>query len=886
MTVLRVVRREDYSPPPYLVPFARLEFDLGQAATTLRTTLTLQRNAAASGNGVLRLDGDRLELVEVAIDGVRLSAERFSVTADRLEIVDPPDSFKLTTTTRLYPERNTDLVGLYVTAGALCTHCEPHGFQRLTFFPDRPDVLSRYSVRLVADCDSFPVLLSNGNVAAAGRGEGNRHWVEWLDPFPKPSYLFAVVAGKFGRRSLDHIDVGGGRTSLSVYAAEADLPRLNFALRALEIAMTWDEKVYGRACDLNVFNLVAVSDHNFGAMENKGLNIYSRGNIVTSDGRFTTDDDYALLSLNIAHEYFHNWSGNRVTCRDWFQLALKEGLTTYRTEQYDEEMFGRAGSRIANVRNVRSKLFAEESAATVHPVVPETYVEVSNLYNSIVYIKGATIVRMLHLLVGDPAYRAGCDIFFEQHDGHAVGVEELVRAMEDASGRNLEQFRRWYYQPGTPTVRVESAYDPATGKCRVTVSQELPSLAGYPDPVPLHIPLQIGVLSTIGTVQTPSNLDSIGFAVGNSGSFVVELREWSQMFELEGISTQPLLSLMQDHSVPAKLIHTFSEDDLLRLARFDHDPVNRWDAIQRVFSLLLLGSADVAESDLDDLLALVAELLDDASVDPVLVAEMLTLPTEKELAEYTAPVNVDSLCSRRRALKFEMARALEDRWLACYQRMEDCSVYRFDPLLAARRRLKNVCLDYLVCAGRRDLALQQALRGANMTDAVAAAAALNQVPGVEREMVFAHLLDAWRPEPLAVDKWFQLQALIEQSDAAAHVQALQAHPEFDITRVGRVRALYAWFFILNFSGFHCANGEGYRFFAETVLRVDALNSTAAAWLLRKSDLMRWRRFASPWGGLMRDALVQLHSAPGLSNSTMERVEDALNSKDDNATQLA
>ncbi|MCG3169574.1 MAG: Aminopeptidase N [Pseudomonadales bacterium] len=878
----RAVLLRDYHVPPFLVTRVDLEFDLGEDLTRVRSRLAIERNGAhPAAPRMLRLDGQALALRAIALDGVALAPERYRHDAAGLEIDDVPERCELETVVELRPQDNTALEGLYRSRGMYCTQCEAEGFRRITFFPDRPDVLARYTTTIVADRARFPVLLGNGNRVASGELDGGRHWVRWEDPFPKPCYLFALVAGDLAHVEDRFVTCSGREVTLRIHVEEKDLDKCAFAMGALQQAMRWDEREYGREYDLGVFMIVAVDDFNMGAMENKGLNIFNTQAVLAKPA-ITTDAAFQRIAAIVAHEYFHNWSGNRVTCRDWFQLSLKEGFTVFRDAEFSADTGSRAVRRIENVNLLRSSQFPEDAGPMAHPVRPDSYIEINNFYTLTVYEKGAEVVRMIRELIGAPAFRRGCDLYFARHDGQAVTVEDFVRAMEDASGRDLAQFFRWYTQAGTPLLEVSDTYDAASGHYRLRFVQSCAPTPGQPLKEPFHIPVRLALLGSDGEI--PLRLSGEAAAAGTER--VLELTEAEHEFEFHDVRERPLPSLLRGFSAPVRLRYDYDLDDLATLMRRDSDGVARWDAGQTLavrvlgqrIEALATGRSPGAPD--ERLVAGLRALLADTGGDRALIAQMLTLPTEAYLAELGDAIDPQAIHAARSGLRREIAAALRDALLRCHLANVGGSAYRVEADDVARRSLKNACLSYLLLLDdeeARDLAYQQYYAQDNMTDVLAALNAMLQASDATgRAMAAELLLDfhaRWRDEPLAMNLWFQAQALRPGLATLDDVCRLRASAEFDVRNPNKVRALIGSFANANPGAFHRDDHAGYRFLGEQVAAIDALNPLVAARLL--VPLTRWRRFAAPYRDGMRAQLEHLLEHRALSRDCYEVVSKSL-----------
>jgi aminopeptidase N len=758
-----------------------------------------------------------------------------------------------------------------------CTQCEPEGFRRITYFPDRPDVLARYTVTLRADRAAYPVLLSNGNLIAQGSLPGGRHFATWHDPFPKPSYLFAAVAGALDALTDEFVTRSGKHVALRIYSTRANIPRCRHAMEAVKKAFRWDEERFGREYDLDAFMIFCADDFNMGAMENKGLNIFN-SRLVLADPATATDDDYEAIEGVIGHEYFHNWSGNRVTCRDWFQLSLKEGLTVFRDQEFTSDLTSRAVERIGAVEYLRREQYPEDAGPMAHNVRPDEYQEITNFYTSTVYEKGAELIRMQHTLLGAERFRRGADLYFARHDGKAVTCDDFVQAMQDASGVDLTQFRRWYAQAGTPVVTAKGTFDPATSTYTLELSQRTPPTPGQPEKLPLHIPFAVGLVDRDGR-DIPLRLDSEAAPVGTTR--VLELRESSQTYRFAGIAEPPVPSLLRNFSAPVIVDFPYTDEELGFLAAHDSDAVTRWDAAQRSFANAMLSLARDHHAGRPmalprALAGIVDKLLDDRVSDPALIALALTPPDAAYVAAQEAIVDPEGVTVARAFLKRALGTALRPSFERVYAERRVHAPYAPSNDQTGARRLANTCLKYLAAIddpSARRIAVAHFDASDNMTDTFAALAALKDGDNDERDALFSRFEARWRDEPLVLDKWFALEALAERPDTLARVQALLAHPRFNARNPNRVRSLVGAFALRNFARFHAGDGHGYAFAADQVLLLDATNPQLAATVAGAFNL--WKRFAQPRRGLMEAALQRIAQAPGLSPDVTEVVTRTL-----------
>ncbi|MBI3530366.1 MAG: aminopeptidase N [Betaproteobacteria bacterium] len=869
---------KDYAPPAFLVSSVDLDVDLRDDHALIKTKLAITRNPeSADPNAPLELDGDELELVSVRLDGKALGNGDFTLSAEHLEIPGVPDQFTLETAVRIRPKQNTKLMGLYASKDGYFTQCEAEGFRRITFFPDRPDVMARYTNTIHAEKASFPFLLSNGNQVAQGDEPGGRHWAKWEDPFPKPAYLFAMVAAKLDRLENNFVTRSGRKVKLAVFVEPGKLDQCGFAMDALKRAMKWDEDVFGLELDLDQYMIVAVGDFNMGAMENKGLNIFNT-KYVLARADTATDTDFMFLDRVVAHEYFHNWTGNRVTCRDWFQLSLKEGLTVFRDQEYGADTYSRPVQRIQEVRSLRSAQFPEDAGPMAHPVRPASYMEISNFYTATVYEKGAEVVRMIHTLIGAQNFRKGMDLYFGRHDGQAVRTEEFAQAMQDASGVDLMQFKRWYEQAGTPLLEVDGKYDAQGKRYALTVRQSCPPTPGQETKLPFHIPFAVGLVAPDGS-ELPLQL--AGEAKANGGTRVLSLTKPVEKFEFVNVSKPPVPSLLRGFSAPVNLRFDYADADLTHLMAYDADAFNRWEAGQRLaLNLLLRGIGEFragrAPQFPDGFIKAFARVLADAPNDPAFAAEALGLPSEGYIGEQMDEIDPDAIHSVRRSLRKHIAIALKNELLAAYRTSTASQPYSPDARSAGQRALRNLCLGYLMeldDAGVRALCIAQFDTADNMTDSMAALSALANAEGSEREDPLQKFYDRWKDEPLVLDKWFAVQASSRLPGTLAAVKRLMRHPAFTLKNPNRVRSVVSSFCHGNQVRFHAVDGSGYAFAADQVIALDPLNPQVAARLARSFD--RWKKFDAARRMYARPALERIRDTTGLSKDTFEVVTRAL-----------
>ncbi|MGE0809307.1 MAG: aminopeptidase N [Immundisolibacter sp.] len=871
----RAIELKSYRPPEFLVERVQLDFDLAPASTRVRCTLDLRRNPAGRRDAPLVLDGQQLTLRRVSRDGYVMRPSEYEVSADALTIPGLPDRVTIETEVDIDPSANAALEGLYTSRGMLCTQCEAEGFRRITYYPDRPDVLAPFTTTLRADRAAFPLLLSNGNRVAAGELPDGRHFATFEDPFRKPAYLFALVAGQLDALADTFVTASGRTVQLFIHTEPQYVTQCGHAMAALKKSMAWDERVYGREYDLDVFHIVAVDDFNMGAMENKGLNVFN-AKYVMADAERATDLDYQYIESIIAHEYFHNWTGNRITCRDWFQLSLKEGLTVFRDQQFSADMGSAAVKRIADVRNLRTVQFAEDGGPLAHPVRPESYIEINNFYTSTVYQKGAEVVRMLHTMLGEAAFRRGMDLYFERHDGQAVTVEDFVAALADGSGKDLAPFMDWYRQAGTPQLTVERRHDPAARRYHLTLRQHTAPTPGQPDKKPLPIPVALGLLGADGQ-ELPLRLEEEAAATGTSR--VVLLEHAEQTFTFEDIAAPPVPSLPRGFSAPVRLNVDLTDAELAHLLAHDPDPFARYEASQqlylRLIRRLLAAHAAGAAFELDaSLLEAARRCLTDTALDPALVAELLTLPSETFIAGEVEPIDPQAIHEVRLFMRRALAERLRQELLARYEALAPSGSYRFEATDVGRRSLRNACLGYLAELDDVGPALCRAQFDAadNMTDSAAALALLAQLDVPERAQALDAFYRRWQGDAIVLDRWLSVQAMSRRAAALDDVKALLTHPAYAPRNPNRVRALVGAFVNSNPARFHAADGAGYAFLAEQVLAIDGFNPMLAARLAQA--LARWRRYEPGRQALMRGELERL-AAARLSKDLYEVVSKAL-----------
>ncbi|MBY6209479.1 MULTISPECIES: aminopeptidase N [Halomonas] len=870
------IHLSDYLPPAYRVTRTELSFDLAPGATRVKARLHLERHPEREAGEALWLDGEQLSLVSIAIDGRPLSNDEYELSDKGLSIAKVPASFVLETDVEIAPEDNTALSGLYRSGGMFCTQCEAEGFRRITFYPDRPDVMATFSTTVVGDVTREPVLLSNGNPVERGELPDGRHFVTWEDPHPKPAYLFALVAGDL-EKVEDHFTTMSGRdVTLQIWVEEENLDKTEHAMASLKRSMAWDEQAYGREYDLDLFMIVAVNDFNMGAMENKGLNIFNSAAVLTHP-KTATDAAFQRVEGIVAHEYFHNWSGNRVTCRDWFQLSLKEGFTVFRDQCFSADVNSAPVKRIEEVSFFRTAQFAEDAGPTAHPVRPESYIEIGNFYTLTIYEKGAEIVRMLSNLVGPETFREGSDLYFSRFDGQAVTIEDFVDCMAEVSGLDLGQFMRWYSQAGTPEIDAFGEYDYANSRYRLILRQRTPSTPGQPDKQALHIPVRLGLVGTKSGRDLSMTLD--GETLGRDA--VIHLREDEQEFIFTDIEEAPVPSLLRGFSAPVKLSFPYSREDLAFLMAHDSDGFNRWDAGQRLTLLalddLIAAHRNGVEKVMDGrLVDAFRALIEEDNDDKAVLAEMLQLPSEAYIAEQQPLVDVDAIHAARMFVQQSLARELRDELMALYHANQSDAPYAPTPEQIGQRALKNVALSYLMSIEDEaaiELAQAQFDADHNMTDV---RHALTLLVHSSRSDIADPALKAfgrkWSHDPLVMDQWFSLQVTRPQADALDRVRYLMEHPAFSLKNPNKVRALIGAFAGQNRVNFHRLDGEGYRLLAEVVIELNRLNPEIAARII--TPLTRWQRFDEARQELMRAELERIRQET-LSPNVYEIVEKAL-----------
>lgn len=865
----KAILLSEYRPADYAIKHVQLHVDLHATHADVTSVLTIQRTADQPVP--LCLDGVELELRSITMNGQPLDNSQYAIDGEQLRIASVPESFSLQTVSRIYPHKNTSLEGLYRSRQLFCTQCEAEGFRKITWYLDRPDVLSLFDVTIEADRQSYPVLLSNGNPVERGE-QGDRHWVRWTDPWPKPSYLFALVAGDLQYQEDFFVTASGRRVQLRIYVEAKDIDKCDFAMDSLKRAMHWDEAVYGREYDLDVFNIVAVDDFNMGAMENKGLNIFNTSAVLAHPA-VTTDLGYQRVEGIVAHEYFHNWSGNRVTCRDWFQLSLKEGFTVFRDSEFSADMGSRAAKRIEDVALLRSVQFPEDAGPMAHAVQPSSYMEISNFYTPTVYEKGSEVVRMMHHLLGAEGFRKGTDLYFDRHDGQAVTIDEFIAAMADTSGRDFTQFRRWYTQSGTPCVQVHGEYDAGAQTYTLKLAQSCPATPGQPIKQPFHIPVAVGLVGGQGSL--PVKLDGV-----LATTHVLDLTRPEQVFVFTQVAEPPVPSLLRGFSAPVRMHAALSDDELLFLAKHDDDGFARYEACQRLMlSAIATVAADTHAVLPESLDALFAYLLANPVDDRVIQAMLLVLPPISFLVDQSGQVDPLAICKARDAMREALAKRHAPSFASLYRELSVCEPYTANGQAMARRQLQHVALAYWVASGEEEAASAAVAHywsADNITARLAALNALLHSPdaaiAASAKPLLEDFANRWGDEPLAMNQWLQSQVLSPHHDLHA-VRKLMAGPVFQLTNPNKVRSVIGAFCAGNTWHFHAVDGSGYRFLAEQVIALNAINPQIASRLL--TPLTRWQKYTPAVAERMIAALREVEASGELSRDVEEVVLKSL-----------
>jgi len=871
------IRLSDYKIPEYLVDDIYLTFKLEETKTIVTARTAIRRNPqSADKSKTLFLHGDSLQPESIVLDGDEVEANMYDAVTNGLYLYGVPESFELEITTILNPRANTSLNGLYLSSGNFCTQCEAEGFRRITYYLDRPDVLARFTTRIEANSDTFPILLSNGNLLEKGMVDEHNHFVVWEDPFPKPCYLFALVAGDLVCIEDTFITMSRRTINLEIYVQEQNQRRCDHAMESLKKAMRWDEMVYGLEYDLDRYMIVAVDDFNMGAMENKGLNIFNSKYVLASQ-ETATDQDYLGVEGVIAHEYFHNWTGNRVTCRDWFQLSLKEGLTVFRDQEFSSDMNSRVIQRIDDVRTLRQFQFREDAGPMAHPVRPKSYMEINNFYTVTVYNKGAELVRMIHTLIGAENFRLGMDLYIQRHDGQAVTCEDFVSAMSDASQVNLDQFLNWYLQAGTPHLSVEDDWNETTGEYTLTIAQSTRPTFKQEAVKPFHIPILVGLLKVDNT-SVRHTFKKVG------DDILLELTKSKQTFAFHGLEERPIPSLLRKFSAPVRVSQFYSRDELLYLMANDTDLFNRWDASHTLATSIILELTNTIKRGREPVLPdgyceAIRKNLVDSELDKSLIALALTLPAESYLAQSMDRVEPEFLHAACQFVKKDLARRFYDEFLCVYRKNETSDGYQITPEEIGKRRLRNCCLSYLlynVEAGDSSvkLCLSHYHSATNMTDQVAALTAISHHTLREKDDVMTHFENSWISEPLVMDKWFSIQALSEAANTFKRVKKLTGHPAFSMTNPNKVRSLIGAY-SANHYHFHENGGSGYQFLRKKIIQLDPVNPQIAARLV--TPFTTWKRYDTSRQTLIKSELETILARKTLSRDVFEIVNKSLHS---------
>ena len=878
----QMIYLKDYQAPEYLIDETHLTFELFEDHTLVHAQLVMRRNPArGEGFPALALDGQQLELLSVKLDDVELTAADYELTDSHLTLHPTTEQFVVDTSVKIHPESNTALEGLYKSGTMFCTQCEAEGFRKITYYLDRPDVMSTFTTTVVAEQHRYPILLSNGNPLASGPDEDGRHWATWEDPFKKPAYLFALVAGDLWCVEDTFTTMTNRTVALRIYVEPENIDKCQHAMNSLKKSMRWDEEAYGREYDLDIFMIVAVNDFNMGAMENKGLNIFN-SSAVLARAETATDAAHQRVEAIVAHEYFHNWSGNRVTCRDWFQLSLKEGFTVFRDSEFSADMNSRVVKRIQDVAFLRTHQFAEDAGPMAHAVRPESFIEISNFYTLTVYEKGSEVVRMLQTLLGAEGFRKGSDLYFERHDGQAVTCDDFIKAMEDANGADLSQFKRWYSQAGTPRLAVSEYYDAEQKTYSLAFAQSCPQTPDKAEKLPFVIPVELGLLNAQGA-ELPLQLAGESAPLGTSR--VLSVTEAEQTFTFVGINEKPLPSLLRGFSAPVKLQFAYSSDQLVFLMQHDTDGFNRWDAGQQLSVQVLqtlIGQYQRGETLVMDprLVEALRSVLTNPQLDQAMVAEMLSLPGEAYLTEISEVADVDAIHAAREFARKQLADSLFNELWERYQANREVS--KVTPYVAedehfARRSLQNIALSYLSLSGKPEVVkatLEQFENSDNMTERLNALAILVNSPfEAEKALALASFAEHFKDNPLVMDQWFSVQAASPLPGGLQRVQQLMEHPAFTIKNPNKVRALIGAFAGQNLINFHAADGSGYRFLADLVIQLNALNPQIASRQL--APLTRWRKYDSARQALMKAELERIRSSGELSSDVFEVVSKSL-----------
>jgi aminopeptidase N len=876
----KTIHLRDYRPPDYLIETVNLEFDLDEERTTVKSLLTVVCNHDTfEGIRPFFLNGRNLVLKSLKLDGQTLTEHDFKIDKHSLTLLPVPNRFVLEIETEINPSANSELSGLYLSGDNFCTQCEAEGFRKITYYPDRPDVMARFFTTIVGDQAKYPVLLSNGNLIGSGKLKDGRHFAKWHDPFPKPAYLFALVAGNLARIRDTFITMSGKKVGLSIYVQHHNRDKCAYAMESLKLAMKWDEDIYAREYDLDTFMIVAVDDFNMGAMENKGLNIFN-SKYVLAKPETATDADFQNIMGVVGHEYFHNWSGDRVTCRDWFQLSLKEGFTVFRDQHFMEDMTSPGVKRISDVNVLRTHQFREDASPMAHPVRPNSYVEINNFYTVTVYNKGAELIRMIRTLLGPEGFRKGTDLYFSRHDGQAVTIDDFLKAMEDANGTDLGQFKCWYTQAGTPELQVTRTYNAKAKTYTLIIKQTCPPTPGQPHKEPFHIPIAIGLLDSYGRDLSLTYGKETTNPQIDSRTIVLHLRKQEETFVFSDVPEKPVPSILRHFSAPVKVKADLTDDEHLFLMANDSDGFNRWDAGQQLAVKLLLNlikdyqHGKTLKLDRNFVCAF-NKTLESGITDKAFQTVALSLPAEIYLADFMHVIDPSAIFEARKFMQKTLATELKETFLAVYYTNQDTGPYRVDQASIGRRSLKNICLAYLMELdepGVRKLCMEQFRSSENMTDRIASLATLANFDCDERSDALESFYETWKSDPLVMDKWLSIQALSRLTTTLKTVKSLMNIPIFSLKNPNKVRALIGAF-SSNAFRFHEPKGEGYKFLADQVLEIDALNPQIAARLV--SAFTMWKKYDERRKALMKAELERVLSAPKLSKDVHEIVSKSL-----------
>lgn len=864
---------KDYQPPMYLIEQVKLNFDLHESKTVVTSNLKVTLNPDnKEDKKKFILNGQNLELLSIKLDGKSLSDTEYVCDEEKLTLENLPEKFEVEIQTRINPIENKALEGLYLSSGMFCTQCEAEGFRRITYFPDRPDVMSTYEVTITGDKEKYPILLSNGNLIDKGEDGKGKHWVKWQDPSLKPSYLFALVAGDLYCKEDTYTTMSGRKVLLQIFVEKENSHKCGHALMSLKQAMKWDEDTYGREYDLDIYMIVAVNDFNMGAMENKGLNVFNASCVLASPDTATDGDYYNIQSI-IAHEYFHNWSGNRVTCRDWFQLSLKEGFTVFRDQEFSADLNSRAVKRIDDVNILRIHQFAQDSGPMAHPIRPDHYIEISNFYTVTVYNKGAEVVRMIRNLVGGEGFRKGTDLYFDRHDGQAVTTDDFVAAIEDANSVDLSVFKHWYSQAGTPVLNVKSMFNEKEKTFKLEIEQSCPDTSGQKDKKPFHMPLQVGLLDK---EEADLLLELKGERSSTtSKQKTLELKKTKEVFTFENINSKPLLSINRGFTSPVKIKSEQSNDDLAFLFAHDSDEFNRWEAGQSLAMNTLLELVNNIKDNKpliisENIISAYRNTLTNKNLDKALISQALSLPSESYLADQCEEVNVEAIHQARKFMRLELAKALKSEFKQILEQGQSNATYLFDADEMARRNLNHTCLSYLMCLQEKEtisMCVSQIEKANNMTDVLSSLTALSHLDIDEREKALDTFYTKWKHDPQVIEKWLAIQAGADLPDVLSRVKRLMQHEAFILTNPNKVRSLIGRFCAINIPHFHSEDGSGYVFLADQVLALDSMNPQVAARLIQ--NMSRWRRYDSKRQALMKKQLERILDKKDLSKDVYE-----------------